>query len=418
MTLRAVVSSRRMLVLFLLGFSSGLPLFLVASTLQYMMTDKHLAQDAVASVISVGVPYTFKFLWAPAVDRFEVLRIGRRRGWLLVTQIALAGTLLVLAMMDPDVAPAAFYAAAFATAFAAATQDIVVDAYTTDVLEPHELALGSAVNVMGYRTAMLVAGSGALILGQHFGWTVVYVAMAALVGVGVTGTILAEEPPSRGAPRTIDKAVIEAFTELFGRLGWRAALLALGFAVTYKFAEQFAIVVLPSFYRGYIKFTLDEIAVINKAIGYVAIVIGGSIGGVLVAERGLRQTLVGFGILQALTHVAYIAVAIAGHDLIVYAVALAIENMTAAMATSAFVATLIGFCNTRVSATQYALLTSLSGVGGRLFGRFAGDFVDAYGYVGFFTTTIAMAVPGIILAYFAANYAGSARSQASPAEPS
>jgi PAT family beta-lactamase induction signal transducer AmpG len=413
--LRAIASSRRMLVLFLLGFSSGLPLLLVGSTLQYVMNDAMLPQDVVAAVVAVGVPYTFKFLWAPAVDRFTIIPgLGRRRGWLLITQIALVGALIPLGSIDPGRTPAAFFIAAMAVAFASATQDIVVDAYTTDALEPHERGLGSAVNVTGYRTAMLVAGSGALVLADVIGWASVYWMMAGLIGVGLVGTLLAHEPASRGAPRTLDKAVVEAVSEMFRRLGWRGALIALAFAATYKFGEQIAGVVVSSFYRREIGFSKTEIALINKAIGFVAIATGGTIGGFAVAAYGVRRTLVVFGIFQACTHLAYIAVARAGHDLVVFAGALAIENMSAAMATSAFVATLMGFCNVRVSATQYALLTSLAGAGGRVFGWLAGDLVDALGYQMFFAVTIAMALPGIVLAWVAAPYSGTELARGRP----
>lgn len=395
-----------MLVLFLLGFSSGLPLLLVGQTLQYVMTDRMIPQDVIAAVVAVGVPYTFKFLWAPAVDRFRIPGFGRRRGWLVVTQFALVAALIVLAPIDPAASPAAFYGAATLVAFASATQDIVIDAYTTDLLAPEERALGGSVSVMGYRTAMLVAGSLALVLADAIGWTGVYFLMAALVGIGMVGTLIAEEPAAQNAPRTLGRAAVEAITEIFGRLGWKATLLALAFAVTYKFGEQLAIVVLPSFYRHAIGFTKTEIALVNKAMAFIAIAIGGTIGGLIVAVQGLRRTLVLFGIFQAMTHVAYILVATVGHNLYVFAVALFIENMSSAMATSAFVATLMGLCNTRVSATQYALLTSLAGAGGRVFGWLAGDLVNAVGYRGFFAITIAMAVPGIVIAYFAADLGG------------
>jgi PAT family beta-lactamase induction signal transducer AmpG len=403
MTLRAVVSSRRMLVLFLLGFSSGLPLLLVGATLQFEMTDRMIPQSAVSAVVAVGIPYTFKFLWAPMVDRFRFPGFGRRRGWLLATQLSVVAALVVLAPIDPVRSPAAFFGAALFVALCSATQDIVIDAYTTDLLAPDERALGSSVSVMGYRTAMLVAGSGALVIADVIGWSGVYFAMAALIGIGLVGTMLAEEPVAQSAPRTLQRTAIEAVTEMFGRLGWKATLLALAFAITYKFGEQLAIVVLPSFYKKQLLFTNTEIALVNKAMAFIAIAIGGTLGGLLVAVQGVRRSLVLFGIGQAMTHVAYIVVSYTGHDLAVFAVALFIENMSAAMATSAFVATLMGFCNTRVSATQYALLTSLAGAGGRVFGWLAGDLVDAVGYRGFFTITIAMAVPGIVLGYFAAG---------------
>jgi PAT family beta-lactamase induction signal transducer AmpG len=279
---------------------------------------------------------------------------------------------------------------------------VVIDAYNADLLEPAQRAAGSAVYVMGYRVAMLIAGALALALSDRLAWRVIYAIMAAIMAVGLVGTYLAEEPAERaGAPRTIAAALTLPFTELWRRLGWRGALITLGFAATYKFGEQFAQVLTITFYKREGQFTGTEIAVATKVVGFAAWAIGGALGGPLVARHGLRKMLVVFGVLQASTHVAYLWIAVAGHDVIALGAAIFVENLSFAMATAAFVAALMAVCNPAVSATQFALLTSLSSVGQRVFGPFASDVVDALGWAGFFVTTIAMAVPGIVLAWWA-----------------
>jgi MFS transporter, PAT family, beta-lactamase induction signal transducer AmpG len=398
----SIFRSRRMAVVFLLGFSSGLPLVLTGTTLAQWLIDDQVSLEQIAAFVWVGLAYSFKFAWAPLLDRFELPFLGRRRGWILVFQLALVGTLLWMASSDPADDPWRFAMIAVIVAFCSASQDVVIDAYTTDILEADERAAGAAVSVLGYRVAMLLAGSLALVLADHFSWHAVYTWMACAMAIGIAGTLLAVEPtgPER-PPRTIAAAIVLPFRELWNRLGWRGALLLLGLAVTYKFGEQFAGVMTGAFYRREIGFTKTELGIANKAVGFAAIAIGGGIGGICVARYGLRRMLVVFGIAQALTHVAYLVIAIVGKNLPVFVVAIFIENASAAMATSAFVGALMAACSMSVSATQYALLTSLSSVGGRIFGPLAAGVVEWLGWKGFFLATIAMAIPGIVLAWFA-----------------
>ena len=394
-----------MAVLFVLGFSSGLPLLLTGQTLQVWLTDAKLDIKQIASFAAVGLPYTFKFAWAPLLDRYALPFLGRRRGWILTFQILLAAALVVMASSEPATDPEFMAILAVIVATLSASQDIVIDAYNADLLEPAERAAGSAVYVMGYRVAMLIAGSLALVIADHVVWQVVYLLMAACMVIGMVGTLVAEEPPLRDRPpRSIDEAIIKPFVEFFTRLGWRA-LVILAFAATYKFGEQFAQVLTQTFFRKEIGFTKTEIGVLSKAVGFTAWAIGGMLGGGLVARFGVRKMLVAFGILQALTHVAYLWIAVAGKDLTVFGVAIFIENLSFAMATAAFVASLMAVTAPSVSATQFALLTSLSSVGQRVFGTFAGDVVTNVGWTGFFLTTIAMAVPGIVLAWFSVTSA-------------
>ncbi len=407
---RAVFRSRRMAVVFLLGFSSGLPYLLTGQTLQAWTTEAGFKLEDIAALSLVGLSYTFKFLWAPLLDRYAVPWLGRRRGWLLVFQVALMATLAGMALLDPSADRVLFVALAVAVAFFSASQDIVIDAYNADLLAPEERVLGSSLYVLGYRVAMLVAGSLALIAADHVVWGAIYAGMGVLMGVGIGATFLAEEPVARGVrPRTIVAAVVLPFTELWHRLGARSFVIILTFAATYKFGEQFAQVLTFTFFKREVGFTYTDIALANKLVGFAAFAIGGILGGLLVNRLGLRKMLVAFGILQASTHVLYLVIAVAGKNLPVFCVAIFIENLSFAMATAAFVSSLMAVCSPAVSATQFALLTSLTSVGQRVFGAFAGDVVDALGWTGFFLVTITMAIPGIILAWYAGAISNSAR---------
>lgn len=409
----SVFRSRRMAVIFLLGFSSGLPLMLTGQTMQMWLTDAHVDLKKIATFAAVGTPYSIKFLWAPLLDRYRLPFLGRRRGWIFLFQLGLIAALLAMSTFDPATDIGTFALLAVVIATLSASQDIMIDAYNADLLAPEQRAAGSATYVMGYRVAMLLAGSLALVLADHVVWRAVYCVMAAAMAIGLVGTLLAEEPALRDTPpRTIVSSVVRPFTEFFGRLGWKTALLTLGFAATYKFGEQFAQVLTNPFYRA-IGFTKTDIGVVSKAVGFAAWAIGGALGGILTARYGVRRMLVPFGLVQALTHVAYLWIAYAGKNLVVFGVAIFIENLSFAMATSAFVAALMATTAPAVSATQFALLTSLSSYGQRVFGTFAGNVQAALGWKGFFLTTIALGLPGLVLAWLATKPRAQPESRAS-----
>ena len=384
--------------------------------MQAWLTDAHVSIKDIATFASVGLPYTFKFAWAPLLDRYHLPWLGRRRGWILLFQVLLIAALVTMASVDPGIHTAAFAVIAVVVSALAASQDIVIDAYNADLLSPEERAAGSATYVAGYRIAMLVAGSLALVAADHVVWPGVYTALAGMMTVGIIGTLMAEEPARPASPpRTLAGAVVRPFIEYFRALG-PAALVVLAFAATYKFGEQFAQVLTITFFRS-VGFTKTEIGVLNKAVGTAAFLLGGGIGGALIARWGVRRLLVPFGMLQAATHLAYLWIAVAGKDRWVFGVAIGIENLSFAMATTALVATLMATTSRAVSATQFALLTSLTSVGQRLFGTFAGDVQGSVGWTGFFLVTIALAIPGLILAHFAGRIAEaqSARTKAEAA---
>lgn len=400
-----VFRSRKMLVLFLLGFSSGLPLLLTGQTLQAWMTDAGVALGRIADLSAVGMAYTFKFAWAPLLDRYRLPFLGRRRGWCLALQLALAVAILAMGAVDPVAEPLLLAALAVTVAFLSASQDVVVDAYKADVLAPAERAAGSAAYVLGYRTAILVTGTLAMILADHLPWRVIYGGMAALMVVGVIATLLAKEPPSAdGAPRTLFESIWRPFAELFSRLGWKTFLLVLGLAALYRFGDFFAQSLLIRFLKG-TGFSNTDIGIANKALGYAGTLVGGLAAGALVARHGARKLLVPFAALAALTNLLYMLLAIVGADFAVFWSAVIIDHVSTALATTAFLAVLMGVTSTAVSATQFALLTSLSSVGQRVFGFLADDVVVQWGWAGFFAVTVILAIPGALLAWLVARYA-------------
>ncbi|MFT3696334.1 MAG: MFS transporter [Kofleriaceae bacterium] len=402
-----------MAAVFLLGFSSGLPNMLIGQTLQQWMVDEHIDIKKIATIVTIKAPFAFKWAWAPLLDRYELPFLGRRRGWMLVFQICLLFGIGVLAFLDPATQLSTMMSVGVFIAVASASQDICVDAYNVETLTPPERAAGSASYILGYRLAMLVSGSLTLVMADHMVWSAVYIIMGALMVIGIiTVLFLAEEPPYPAAgPRNLLESVYLPFVDVLTRYGYYLATILL-FSALFKFGEQFAQVVSQPFYRG-IPFTKTEIGVLSKAIGFAAFAVGGGIGGSLVARFGLRKCLVAFGCVSAFVHLGYLLISYVGHSIPVYGVTLFIENLSFAMGTTALAAAQFSFCSPSVAGTQMALLSSLSGLAGSIFGPFAGKLVDAYGYQNFFLICIGLAIPGIVLAYFATSPAIEARGSAS-----
>lgn len=399
----AIFRSRRMAVLFVLGVSSGLPLYLTGQTLQAWLTSEGVELGRIASLSLVGLAYTFKFAWAPLLDRYVVPglspRLGRRRGWILALQLALIVAIGAMGAVDPLASPEVLAALAVVVAFLSASQDVVLDAYNADLLAPSERAAGAAIYVLGYRTAMVASGSLALLLSDQVSWGAIYSVMAALMLVGVAGTVLAEEPVvAASPPRTLIDAIQRPFRELWQRLGPRGLTLVLALTALYKAGDYFAQALVITFLVRGAHFALTEIGAIYQALGFLGTAIGGLSAGVLVARFGLRRMLVSFGLLQAATNLLYALLAVTGHSLPLLCTAVLVDNLANAMGTAAFVAFLMSVCSPAVSATQFALLTSLASVGQRVFGPLAANVVDAVGWAGFFGVTSALAIPGLVLA--------------------
>jgi PAT family beta-lactamase induction signal transducer AmpG len=396
-----------MAVLFLLGFASGLPLLLTGQTLQAWLTAEQVPLGRIAAVSSVGLAYTFKFAWAPLLDRFALPVLGRRRGWVLVFQIGLVVAIAAMSLLEPGRDPAAVVGVAIAIAVLSASQDVVIDAYMTDVLAPHERAAGASVSVVGYRIATVASSSLAFVMADHVAWSAIWLTMAGFMAIGIAATVIAEEPvaPAR-PPRTIRQSLALPLVDFWQR--YRAGAIAvLGFAAIYRFGDFFAQSLVIAFLRRGVGFDFTAIATVYKLLGFAGIVVGGAAGGALVARFGMRRMLVAFGALSATTHLLYAWLAVAGKSLPVFCIAVACDNTASAMGAAAFVGFLMSVCSPAVSATQFALLTSLTSVGQRVFGPFADRVVDAIGWAGYFAVCAAMVIPGLLLVGVATRAAAS-----------
>lgn len=386
------VLSGRMLVVALMGFVSGLPLLLTGSVLQAWMKDAGVDLATIGLFALAGLPYTLKFVWAPLFDRYVPIALGRRRGWLLIVQLALIGALVLLAGSDPAASPFGVAVAALLVTFFSASQDIVVDAYRREVLADDEQGLGAALAVNGYRLGMLLASGGGLILADHWSFPAVYLFMAGFMLIGVATTLFAPEPGApAGRPRSLQEAVIDPFLDYFRRPDAVAILL---FILLYKLGDAMAAHMTTPFYLD-VGFTKTEIGAVVKLFGFWATVAGGLVGGVAILRLGIVRALWVFGILQALSTAAFVALAVAGPDLGVLTAVIAFENLSSGLGTSAYVAFMATLTNRRFTATQYALLSSLMGIPRVLAAAPTGWLAAELGWPAFFLCCAVVALPGL-----------------------
>jgi MFS transporter, PAT family, beta-lactamase induction signal transducer AmpG len=388
--------SKRVGMLIGMGFASGLPLAMSGSTLGTWMTKVGVNLKTIGLFAAVSLPYSFKFLWAPLLDRFSLPFMGRRRGWVALAQLGLALGIWSMSSVDPRSAPLAMAAAALLVAFLSASQDIVSDAYRTDVLPADERASGTSTFVLGYRIAMLVSGAGALALSDYVAWPTVFKIMAVLMLPMIVVTWRAPEPEAVRPPRTLTDAFTKPFLDFFSR---RGALLGIVFVMLYKLGDYVASGMIQPFL---IKtgFSGTEIAAWYKMVGFAAMTIGVLLGGGTVAKLGVRKALLLFGILASVTNSGYLALSFVGKNHALLAAAIGIHNLCSGMAEAAFMAFVMSLCNKSFSATQFALLSSASTVVGRILGMGTGYLVEAAGWSVFFATTMAMAAPALVLLWF------------------
>ncbi|CAB5515199.1 Anhydromuropeptide permease [Achromobacter anxifer] len=392
-----VYSSPRVAPLLVLGFASGLPLALTSGTLQAWATVENVPLQEIGFLTLVGSAYTLKFLWAPLVDRYAPPLLGRRRGWMLLTQVLLGLGIMAMGALSPSSALQTLALFAVIVAFLSATQDIAFDAYCTDVLRKEERGAGAAIKVMGYRLAMIVSGGLALILAdQWIGWHNTYVLMGGLMLLCTLATFWAPEPEHVARPpRTLREAVGEPLHEFFSRRGALAVLLLI---VLYKLGDAFAGALSTTFLIRGAGFTPTEVGTVNKVLGLAATIIGALAGGSLMSRWGLYRSLMAFGLLQAVSNLAYWLIAISPKNLWLMATGVGIENLCGGLGTASFVGLLMALCRQRFSATQFALLSALSAVGRTyLAGPLTPPLVNAMGWPGFFLLTVVIALPGLVL---------------------
>ena len=394
----------KMAILLLLGFSSGLPLYLTSKTLQAWMTTAKVDLATIGFFSLVALPYSLKFVWAPVMDRFVPPFLGRRRGWVLITQVLLLLVIAAMALHDPRTGLKMLAINAIAIAFLSASQDISLDAYRTDVLETREMGAGAAVFVMGYRIALLVTGGLALYLADRIPWPSVYLVLAALMLIGIVTTFVAPEPVLREQPpRSFYEAVILPFGEFFQRNGIGRALLVLLFIVLYKYADSLAGSMTTPFLLK-TGFTQTEVAAAFGVAGLIATIVGTLAGGAAIGKWGINRSLWVFVVIQGLSNLTYYYLAVSSESRWFMTTAVVVENFGYGLVTGAMTAFLMVMCNKRFTATQFALLSSLMAVSRDLLVAPGGKIAESLGWPTFFLITVAMAIPPLLLLPFIAPW--------------
>lgn len=393
-TIINVVVSRRMLVAFVMGFACGLPLLLTVSVLQAWMKEEGVDLTVIGMMALVGLPYTLKFIWAPFLDRFTLPFLGRRRGWMLVAQLALTISIAGLGQSNPVQNPWMLAFAAFLVTFFSASQDIVVDAYRREDLSDEELGLGSSLYINGYRVGMLLASGGGLIMADYMDFAEVYLILAGCMLPGFLTTVLTPEPDTpAGTPQTMREAVIDPLVEYFSRNG---ALWILAFILLYKVGDTMASAMTTPFYLD-IGFSKSEIGAVVKLFGFWATIAGGLAGGITMLRLGINRSLWVFGFLQALSTAGFALLANIGYSIPLLSLVIAFENLSSGMGTAAYAAFMASITNKKFTATQYALLTSLMGVPRVLASAPTGFLAKNVGWEVFFIACALVAIPGMLL---------------------
>lgn len=393
--------SGKMFLMFVLGFASGVPLALTSSTLSAWMVTEGVDIKTIGLYSLVGLPYAFKFLWSPLMDRFVPPFLGRRRGWMIITQLALIITISTMGFFNPASMPIMIGVMAVALAFFSASQDIVLDAYRTEYLKPDERGAGSGVWIMGYRIALLVSGALALVLSDHISWKMVYIVMGMTMTIGCFATLLAPEPlkvnptgESIESPKSLFEAAVSPLVEFFKRPGSMEIIL---FILLYKIGDIAAAQMTTPYILKYVGFSRTELGAIYKGFGMGATIVGALVGGALMSKWSLKRSLFVFGVLQGVSTLIFIILEFTGRQIWALSLVVGTENFCGGMGTSAYTALLMGLCNKKFTATQYALLSSLMAVGRYITGAPTGYLADSVGWVMFFVICTALALPGLLL---------------------
>ena len=419
----------RVLVMLFLGFSAGLPFLLVFSTLSAWLTEAGLSRSAIGFFSWIGITYSIKVIWAPIVDRLPIpgltRRLGKRRSWMLVAQLGIALGLVGMAATDPTVQLPALAGFALLVAFSSATQDVSIDAYRIESAVPEWQGAMAATYILGYRLALLVAGAGAFYIAHYSDWVLTYLSMAALMGVGMVTVLLIREPETRIGRDTLMReqrvidfmersahlphrlrmayawflgAVVAPFVDFFVRHG-TLALVILLFIGVFRLSDIAMGVMANPFYLD-LGFSKPEIANVSKIFGFFMTIFGAGLGGLLVARLGIMRPLLLGASMVAATNLLFAWLATQGPDLTLLAVVISADNLSAGLATTAFIAYLSSLTNTAYTATQYALFSSLMTLPAKFLGGFSGIIVDVHGYVVFFVYASVIGLPAIALVLY------------------
>ncbi|MBP9722363.1 MAG: MFS transporter [Gammaproteobacteria bacterium] len=396
-----------LVIVTLLGFSSGIPIALLSSPLQAWLSEEGISIVTIGMLGLVTQPYVYKFLWAPFLDRFSVPFLGHRTGWIFLMQLALILTIIALAFCDPLVSRINIAILAFGIAFFSATQDVAYDAYRTEILREHERGIGSIVYVYGYRVAMLVSGGGSLLLSFYIGWQTTYLFMAFIIAMCSIVTLIAREPVNSNLAKnklSINlpnskkinwrAILVDPFKEFITRPNAKLLILLLA---TYKLGEAFSFALVTPFLIQTLDFTTKDVGLVFKTMGLLATLVGLSLGGSLINRLGLYRSLFWFGVLQAAAVSMFIGLAIIGHNYSFMALTVLIDQFASGLGTAALIVLLMSLCNLRYTATQFALLSAITALGRVYVQPISGYFVDAFGWEMFFTFAFFMCLPSLFI---------------------
>ena len=396
--------TRRMLICVFTGFSSGLPLYLLLNLLPAWLRNEGVDLKIIGFFALIQFPYTWKFLWAPLLDRYR-LPLGRRRGWMLLSQIGLLLSIGLLGGFSPSTNLTPVIWLSVALAFLSATQDVALDAFRREILSDAELGLGNSVHVNAYRIAGLVPGSLSLILADLIPWAQVFWITATFMVPGMVMVLLVDEPVALSPPKTLRAAVIEPFHEFIGRKGWLGAALVLGFIFLYKLGDSLATSLSTPFYLD-LGYSMTDIGVIAKHAGLWPAVFGGLLGGLWMVRLGINRALWLFGLVQMATILGFawlasrgMQPAIDGIDRLALASVISAEYLGVGLGTAAFTAFIARATNPAFTATQFALFTSLAAVPRTFVNATAGALVESLGWVSFFFLCFGLALPGMLLLF-------------------
>lgn len=401
------IFSNRMGICVVTGFASGMPLFVLINLLSAYLRKEGLDLRVIGAFSLMMIPYTWKFVWAPFIDRYAIFKLGRRKGWIIVSQIALIASIASLGYVDPKQSIMLVATLATIVAFASATQDIVLDAYRREFLPDNELGLGNAIFVNAYRVAGLVPGGISLIMADYFSWTTVFNFTAACLLPCLLLSFFLKEQNCAHAPRTLKAAIVEPFAEFLNRRGVKAALFIVCFVFLYKIGDSMALALATPFYMD-LGYNLTTIGIVAKNVGLWSTVVGGLLGGVFMLKLGINRALWVFGFIQLITILGFVLLARLGAQetpsVWLLSLVLVCEYGGGGLGTAAFVAFLAKETNPAYTATQLALLTSFSAIPRTFCNAITGYLVEGLGWENFFILCTVLAIPGMLLLFKVAPF--------------
>ncbi len=397
--------NKQMLICFFTGFSSGLPLYILISLVPAWLRSEGVDLKAIGLFALIQLPFTWKFLWSPLFDRYT-LPLGRRRGWLLVTQLALLLLIPTFGVLQPTVNLALIAALSVVVAFFSASQDTVLDAYRRELLADNELGIGNSIHVNAYKIAGLIPASLSLILADYLPWRSVFIITALFMLPSLIMTLLVAEPVLKhAAPKTLKAAIVEPFEEFIGRNGITSALWILAFIFFYKLGDSMATALATPFYLD-MGFSKTEIGLVAKNAGLWPSVVGGLVGGIWMIKLGINRALWLFGAVQMLAILGFAWLTTLDHSVLGLALVIGIEALGVGLGTAAFVAFIAHTTHPLYTATQFALFTSLAAVPRTFANAATGYLVDWFGWYNFFLFCFVIAIPGMVLLLKVAPWQG------------